>query len=116
MRAVDAGIENCNHNVRRAGGKVPRLERLDLCQMPFVARNDIRIIWQRAGVSKVITLREFNIRIILQRGQNGLSLLPGYGKNSDTCVRKSPAMESTVRVYTARKFGVRQVRLGLHQN
>src|SRR5438876_5703486 len=116
MRGVDAGIENCNHHVRCADRKVPGLERLDLSQMPFVARNDVRIIGQRKGVSEIIALREFDIGIILQRSQNDFSLLRSYGENSDIYARKSPAMESAVRVHTARKFGVRQVRLGLDQN
>src|SRR5437868_12733058 len=116
MRSVDAGIENCNHNVRYAGSHAPSLERLDLSQMPFVAGNDIRITGQRAGVSEIIALREFNIRIILQRSKNSLRLLGAYGENLDICASKSPAMESAVRVHTARKFGVRQVRLGLDKD
>jgi len=62
------------------------------------------------------TSARVDVGIILQRGQNAFSLLRSHGENSDVGARKSPAMESTVRVHTACEFGVREIRPGLDQN
>ena len=61
--------------------------------MPFVARDDIRVIGQKSRLGEIIPLGEFNIRIVLQRGQDRVRAALRNGDDPDVETAQRSAVD-----------------------